>query len=135
MIESSGKWIKIDYADPISSRSEIAARRCLRTVWRRRSLAGLVLTLSPVPFRVEGRFRAGSVGIITYFHLVYSPEFFAIRSGRNWTRNLFHEVTKLLVTKDHGFIGNCTSPSCAFFSYPFHMGILLPLEKRGRRVF
>ena len=50
-------------------------------------------------------------------------------------RKLFRQVTELMVTKDHEFVGNSTSPPFAFLSYPFHMGISLPLGKRLTRVF
>ena len=78
---------------------------------------------------------AGSVGFFTYFLLVYSPEFFAVASGRKLTRKLFRQVTELMATKDHEFVGNSTSPPFAFLSYPFHMNISLPLGKRLTRVF
>ena len=70
-----------------------------------------------------------------YFHLVYSREFFAVASRTKSTRKLFRQVTEFMVTKDHDFVGNSTSPPFAFLSYPFHMGISLPLGKGLTRVF
>ena len=48
-----------------------------------------------------------------YFHLVYSPEFFAVAFGRKSTRKLFLQATELMVTMDHEFLGNSTSPPFA----------------------
>ena len=65
-----------------------------------------------------------------YFHLVCSPEFFAVASGMKSTRKLFRQVTELMVLRDHEFVVNPTSPPFAFLSCPFHMGISLPLGKQ-----
>ena len=70
-----------------------------------------------------------------YFHLVYSPEIFAIASGRKSTRKLFRQTTELMDLMDHVFVGNPTSPPFAFHPCPFYMGISLPLGKRLLRVF
>ena len=70
-----------------------------------------------------------------YFHLVYSPEFFAVVSGRTSMRKLFRQATELMVLTHHKFVGNSTSPPFAFLSCPFHMGISLPLGKRLTGVF
>ena len=70
-----------------------------------------------------------------YFHLVCSPEGFGDASGRKSTRILFRQATELMVLMDHHFVGNSTSPSLAFLSCPFHLGILLPLGKRLVGVF
>ena len=51
-----------------------------------------------------------------YFHLVYPPECFSDVSGRKSTHNVFSEATELMVTRDHEFVGNSTSP---FFDLPF----------------
>ena len=130
MMESCGKSIKIDYSDPIFRRRENVACRCLRACWRRVSEASFVSTLSPVPLRLEGNFRDGSVGLYMYFHLVYSADFFAVASGRKSTRKLFRQATELMVLMHHEFVVNPTSPPFAFLSRPFHMGISLPLGKR-----
>ena len=70
-----------------------------------------------------------------YFHLVYSPERFAVASGRKLTHKLFVQGTELMVTTDYEVVGNTTSPRFASRSYPFHIGISLPLGKRLTRVF
>ena len=75
------------------------------------------------------------MGYFTYFHLVYSPEFWAVAFGRKLTRKLFRQVPELMFTIDHEFVGNSTSPPFASLSYPFHMGISFPLGKRLTRVF
>ena len=75
-----------------------------------------------------------------YFHLVYYVQLTRIfqrrvASGRKSTRKLFRQVTELMVTEDHEFVGNSTSPPFAFLSNPFHMGLSLPLGKRLTRFF
>ena len=65
-----------------------------------------------------------------YFHLVCSPEFFAVGSGRRSTRKLFRQATELMVPIDHESVGNSTSPPFAFLSCPLHMGISLLSGKR-----
>ena len=130
MIKSCGKSIEIDFCDLISRRRESAARRCLRALRRQPSVASFALNFSPVPLMLERKLRAGSVGSFMYFHLVYSPEFFAVASGRTLTRKLFPQATELMVTPDHEFVGNSTSPPFPLLSYPFQMGISLPLGER-----
>ena len=70
-----------------------------------------------------------------YLHLVYSPEFLVVASGRKSTRKLFHRATELMATMDHEFLGNSTSPPLAFLSCPCHMAISLPLGKGLTGVF
>ena len=70
-----------------------------------------------------------------YFHLVCSPECFALASGKKSTRKLFRQGTELMVLIDHEFVGNSTFPPFAFLSCPFHMVLLPPLEKRLIGVF
>ena len=65
-----------------------------------------------------------------YLHRVYSPEFFAIASGRKSTRKIFRQATELIVPIDHEFVGNSTSPPFAPFLCPFYMGISVSLGKR-----
>ena len=65
-----------------------------------------------------------------YFHLAYSPEIFAVTSGRKSTRKLFGQGTELMVLIEHEFVGNSTSPPFAFLSCPFQTDISLPLGKR-----
>ena len=68
-----------------------------------------------------------------YFHLVYSPECFAVASGRKWTRKRFCQATELMDLIDGEFLGNPTSPPFAFFPCPFHMGILPSFGKAAFR--
>ena len=70
-----------------------------------------------------------------YFHLVCSPEFFAVASSRKTTRKLFRRSLKLMVLKDHEFGQNPTSPPYAFHPCPFHVGILLCIGKRAMAMF
>ena len=70
MIESCGESIKIDFSDPISSRRENVARRCLRASLRRLPVASFVSSVPPVPLRLERKLSDGSVGYFIYFHLV-----------------------------------------------------------------
>ena len=135
MIEFCGKSIKIDYSEPISRRRENVACRHLRACWRHVFVASFVLTFSRVPLRLERKLRDGYVGFFMYFHLVYSPEFFAVASGRKSTRKLFRQATELMDFINHEFVGNPTSPPSAFLSCPFQMGISLPLGKRLLGVF
>ena len=114
MIESCGKSIKIYYTDPISSRPKNAACCHLRACQWRVSGASFVLTFSPVPLRLERKSRAGSVGLLVYLHLVYSPDPFAVASRRKLTRKLFRQATELMVLIDHEVVWNSTSPPFAF---------------------
>ena len=134
MITFSVKSIKIPISNPISDRREIAARCRLGSGLRRFSVASFVLDLSPVPLRLERKSRAGSEGFLMYFHLVCSPEIFAVASGRKSTRKVFRPAPKLMDLKDHEFRQNPTSPPYAFLSWLFHVGISLCLGKRVMRV-
>ena len=58
-----------------------------------------------------------------YFHLVCSPEFFAVASSRKSARKLFRRSLELMVLKDHEFGRNPTFPPYAFHPCPFHVGI------------
>ena len=51
------------------------------------------------------------------------------------TRKLFRQATEFMGLIHHEFVGNSTSPLFAFLSWPFHMGISLPLGKRLFGVF
>ena len=93
------------------------------------------LTFPPVPLTLERKLKAESAGFSMYFHLVYSPEFFAAASGRQSTRKIFRQATKLMVLMDQEFLGSCSSSPFAFLSCPFHMGISLLLGKRPTGVF
>ena len=54
-----------------------------------------------------------------YFHLVCSPEFFAVASSRKSTRKAFRRSCELMVLKDHEFGRNLTSPPIPFIHAPF----------------
>ena len=54
-----------------------------------------------------------------YFHLVCSPEFFAVASSKKSTRKVFHRSRELMVLKDHEFGRNLTSPPMSFIHAPF----------------
>ena len=135
MIEPGGESTKIDYSDPISRRLEIATRCRVRALRRHLCVASCVWTFSPVPWRMERKLSAGSVGYSTYLYLVYSADFCAAASGRKLTCTVFRQATKTRVTIDHEFIGNSTSPPFAIVSYPSHTGISLPLGKRLQGCF
>ena len=69
-----------------------------------------------------------------YFHLVCSPEFFAVPSSRKSARKLFRRSRELMVLKDHEFGQNPTFPLYAFHPWPFHAGISFCIGKPHRRV-
>ena len=124
MIQSCEISVKIDYSDPISRRRENVAWRRLRACWRRVYVASFVLTFSRVPLRLQRRLGDGSVGFVMYFHLVYSPEFFAAASGRKSTGKLFRQATELMDIIDHDFVKKyTTSAPFDFHPCPFHMAI------------
>ena len=51
-----------------------------------------------------------------YFYLVYSPEFFAVASGRKSTRKLFPQATEFMDLIDHEFVEKpYLSPLCLSF--------------------
>ena len=54
-----------------------------------------------------------------YFHLVCSPEGFAVASSRKSARKLFRRSLKLMVLKDHEFGRNPTFPPIPFIHGPF----------------
>ena len=66
-----------------------------------------------------------------YFHLLCSPEFFAVASARKSARKLFRLSLEFMVLKDHEFGRYFTSPPNAFHPYPFHVGISLCIGKWG----
>ena len=70
-----------------------------------------------------------------YFHLVCSPEFFAVASSRRSARKLFRRSLKLMVLKDDEFGRNRTFTPYAFHPCPFHVGILLCIGKRAMGMF
>ena len=70
-----------------------------------------------------------------YFHLVCSPEFFAVASERKSARKPFQRSLELMVLKDHELGWNPTFPPYAFYPCPFHVGISLCIEKRAIGLF
>ena len=135
MIECGEKLIENDSSDPISSRRENVACRCLRACWQHVSVTSFVLTFSRVPLRFKSKLSDASVAFFMCFNLVYSPEFFAAASGRKSTRKIFRQATELIDLIHHVFVGNPTSPPFAFNPCPFHMGVSFPLRKRLLGVF
>ena len=78
---------------------------------------------------------AGSRGFFLCFHLVCSPEFFAVASERKSARKLLRPSLDLMVLKDHEFVLNLTIPPYAFHPCPFHVGISRCLGKRAMGMF
>ena len=70
-----------------------------------------------------------------YFHLVCSPEFFAVASSRKSPRKVFRQSRELMVLKDHEFRQNSTSCSYVFHPCPFYVGISLCIGKRAIGMF
>ena len=64
-----------------------------------------------------------------YFHLVCSPEFFAVASSRKSTRRVFRRSRELMVLKYHEFGRNPTVPPYAVHPCPPHVGISLCIGK------
>ena len=70
-----------------------------------------------------------------YFHLVCSPEFFAVASSGKSARKLFRRLLELMVFKHHEFGRNPTFPPYALHPCPFHVGILRCIGKRAMAMF
>ena len=70
-----------------------------------------------------------------YFHLVCSPEFFAVAYSRKSTRKAFGRSCELMLLKDHRFAQNPTSSPYVLHPCPFHAGISSCLGKRAMAVF
>ena len=70
-----------------------------------------------------------------YFHLVCSPEFFAVASSRKSTRMLFRQSLELMVIKDHEFGQNPIFPPHASEPWPLHAGISFCIGKRAMAMF
>ena len=64
-----------------------------------------------------------------YFHVVLSPEFFAVASATKSARKVFCRSLELMVLKDHEFGRYFTSSPYAFHPCPFHVGISLCIGK------
>ena len=65
-----------------------------------------------------------------YFHLVCSPEFFAVASARKSARKVFRRSLELMYLKDHEFGRYSTSPPYACHPCPFYVGISLGIGER-----
>ena len=70
-----------------------------------------------------------------YFHLVCSPEFFAVASARKSARKVLRRSLKLMDLKNHEFGRYPTSPAYAFYPCPLHVGISLCIGKRAIWMF
>ena len=70
-----------------------------------------------------------------YFHLVCSPEFFAVVAARKSARKVFRRSLELMDRKDHEFRRYPTSPPYAFRPCPLHVGISLCIGKRAIGLF
>ena len=70
-----------------------------------------------------------------YFHLVCSPEFFAVASSRKSARKLFRQSLELMVLEYHEFGQNPTFSPYAFHPCPFQVGISLCIGKRAMAMF
>ena len=66
-----------------------------------------------------------------FFHLVCSPEFFAVASVRKSARKVFRRSLELMVLKDHEFGRHPTSPPYASHPCPFHVRISPCIGKRA----
>ena len=70
-----------------------------------------------------------------YFHLVCSPEFFAVASARKSARKVLHRLLELMVLKDNEFGQHPTSPPYASHPCALHVGISPCIERRGKGMF
>ena len=70
-----------------------------------------------------------------YFHLVCSPEFFAVAFSRKSARKAFRRSCELMLLKDHEFAPNHAFPPYVLHPCPFHVGISLCIGKRAMAVF
>ena len=70
-----------------------------------------------------------------YFHLVCSPEFFAVASARKSARKVFRRLLELMDLKDHEFGRHPTSSPYAFHPCPLHVGISLCIGNRAIGMF
>ena len=70
-----------------------------------------------------------------YFHLVCSPEFFAVTFSRKSARKAFRRSCELMLLKDQEFAQNPTPPPYVLHPCPFHEGISSCLGKQAMAVF
>ena len=66
-----------------------------------------------------------------YFHLVCSPEFFAIAFWRKSARKAFRRSCELMLLKDHEFGRNPTSPPLCLSSMPLSRGHITLYREAG----
>ena len=67
-----------------------------------------------------------------YFHLVCSPEFFAVASARKSARKVFRRSLELIVLEDHNFGRYFTTLPYAFHPCPFDLGKSLSIGEWAR---
>ena len=70
-----------------------------------------------------------------YFHLVCSPQVFAVASARKSARIVFRQSLELMVLKDDEFGRYFKSPPYAFHPCPFHVGISLCIGKWAKGMY
>ena len=70
-----------------------------------------------------------------YFHLVCSPEFFAVASSRKSARKLSVDRWNSWFSRTMSWDRNPTFPPYAFHPWPFHAGISFCIGKRAMAVF
>ena len=66
-----------------------------------------------------------------YFHLVCSPEFFAVASMRKSSRKLFRRSLELMVLKDHEFEREPYIPPLCLSSIPLSRGYITLYREAG----
>ena len=66
-----------------------------------------------------------------YFHLVCSPELFAVASSRKSTRKLYRRSLELMVLKDHEFGRNPTFPPLCLSFMPLSRGHITLYREAG----
>ena len=66
-----------------------------------------------------------------YFHLVCSPEVFAVASSRKSTRKLFRRSLELMVLKDHEFGQKPYIPPLCLSSMPLSRGYITLYREAG----
>ena len=84
-----------------------------------------------VPLRFEENLRAGSGGLFLYFHLVCSPEFFAVASERKSARKFFRRSLELMVLKNHEFGQKPYIPPLCLSSMPLSCGHITLYREAG----
>ena len=70
-----------------------------------------------------------------YFHLVCSPEFFAVASARKSAHKVLRRSLELMVLRDIEFGRHPTSPPYASHPCPLHVGISPCIGRRAIGMF